>query len=187
MDNKDLWRSAGADGLSSLRDPAPSGLAHSASIPSAEKLLAALELVMQYRRGEGRFRFSGMPDCQREIAMFDAWQEVEQVVVSAITAAKQEPVILASGMQLRENSRSEVEAEGLQPVPEATPKPHAQSTRIAELEEALTLAANRMDRMALDAPMQSRTWYEYHEWAQAARASVLSKGEDPPTPHDGGQ
>lgn len=35
MDNNDLGRSADADGLSSLRDPAPAGLAHSASIPSA--------------------------------------------------------------------------------------------------------------------------------------------------------
>jgi len=45
----------------------------------------ALELVLGYREGKGRFRFAGMPRQERENAAFDAWQEVEAKVREALS------------------------------------------------------------------------------------------------------
>lgn len=62
-----------------------------ASIPCASEMLSALKLVLQYREGRGRFRFVNLPPAERDCAMFDAWQEVEQVVHRAIASADRCP------------------------------------------------------------------------------------------------
>lgn len=49
-----------------------------------------------------------------------------------VTAAKVIEIV-ASGMQLRENSRSEVEAEGLQPGPKGTPKAHPINNQVSRM------------------------------------------------------
>ena len=52
------------------------------------ELLEALEEVLRYRRGEGKYRFAGLPDLERECAMFDAWQEVEAKCDAALAKAR---------------------------------------------------------------------------------------------------
>jgi hypothetical protein len=59
---------------------------HNARVLMAERdrLREALQLVMAYRRGEGRFRFDQMAQDQRDNALMDAWQEVEEMIRAAL-------------------------------------------------------------------------------------------------------
>ena len=101
MDNKDLGRSADADGLSSLLDPAPTGLAHSASIPSAdvpgaEYILAGEDGVFVFwpEAGGGAYNAGVLRAVARELerlneGVFARW---EQRYASAIEARSGETV-----------------------------------------------------------------------------------------------
>jgi Lar family restriction alleviation protein len=53
------------------------------------ELVEALQEVLRYRRGEGKYRFTGLTTSEREFAQFDAWQEVEAGCVA--TLAKVHP------------------------------------------------------------------------------------------------
>ena len=49
-----------------------------------DRLREALQLVRAYRRGEGRFRFAHLSQDQRDNALMDAWQEVEETILAAL-------------------------------------------------------------------------------------------------------
>jgi len=98
----------------------------------------------------------------------------------------------ASGMQLREDAPA-AEAEGLQPVPEATPKAHDQSHRITELEDALRYFAKQHTIAEIMSGQAPKDWVkasaerriemigerkEANDAAILHARSVLSKGED---------
>ena len=53
-------------------------------IDDRNRLQEALQLVMAYRRGEGRFQFDQMDQDQRDNALMDAWQEVEETICAAL-------------------------------------------------------------------------------------------------------
>lgn len=50
-----------------------------------EELESLLSLVLKYRRGIGKFNFSGLSDDQRANAAYDAWCEVETKIEQALT------------------------------------------------------------------------------------------------------
>ena len=54
----------------------------------------------------------------------------------------------------------------------------AAQARIAALEDALTLAANRLDRLALELPFESRALSDCVEWCEEARAALAKGGEN---------
>jgi hypothetical protein len=49
-----------------------------------EAMAEALEEVLRYRRGEGKYYFANLPADERENVMFDAWQEVEAKLSAAL-------------------------------------------------------------------------------------------------------
>ena len=59
-------------------------------INQVAELVAGIEEVLCYRRGEGNYNFSGLSDYDRSNALFDAWQEIEGRLSALIASHKGE-------------------------------------------------------------------------------------------------
>jgi hypothetical protein len=60
---------------------------------AAECLFVALREVMRFRRGEGKYNLSRVPERDRELAYIESWEAVENMIAPALTRAATREIV----------------------------------------------------------------------------------------------